>query len=207
MGRIQDFLAAALAEQVWTFRMTAVGLIEVVNQACRTVARFKDDRERAMATDGLGLLGVAHPLVASQLAKWRSTPLEGLGSELRQAGDESGVLRWWMCEGWSGVRTHDTNLTHTRFPGARLRPIGHPPANDISVTASVQFPNAAPHGTQRCPMSGPDRLAPDKPRQVQAIQGIGRLAVSPALPRKNKIAYTEPPVVGNEVASQTLDGS
>ena len=28
--------------------------------------------------------------------------------------------------GWGGIRTHDTLLTYTHFPGARLRPLGHP---------------------------------------------------------------------------------
>ena len=30
--------------------------------------------------------------------------------------------------GWGGIRTHDTLLTYTHFPGARLRPLGHPSA-------------------------------------------------------------------------------
>ena len=72
VGRIHDFLASALAEQGWTLRKALDGLFEVADQAGAMVARFTDDRERAIATDGLGLLGLDHPLVASQLAKWRS---------------------------------------------------------------------------------------------------------------------------------------
>ena len=37
---------------------------------------------------------------------------------------ESGVH--FETGGWSGIRTHDTLLTYTHFPGARLRPLGHP---------------------------------------------------------------------------------
>jgi hypothetical protein len=98
VGRIHDFLAAALAEQGWTLRKAADGLFEVVDQAGTTVARFTDDRERAMATDGLGLLGLDHPLVASQLVKWRGTPPERLGSSVRQGGGEGAVLCWWLFE-------------------------------------------------------------------------------------------------------------
>jgi hypothetical protein len=100
VGRIHDFLAAALAEQGWTLRKAADGLFEVTDQAGTTVARFTDDRERAMATDGLGLLGLDHPLVASQLTKWRSTPPERLGSSVRQAGGEGAVLCWWLFYRW-----------------------------------------------------------------------------------------------------------
>jgi hypothetical protein len=98
VGRIHDFLAAALAEQGWTLRKAADGLFEVADQAGATTARFTDDRERAMGTGGLGLLGLDHPLVASQLAKWRSTPAERLGAGVHQAGSEAAVLSWWLFE-------------------------------------------------------------------------------------------------------------
>ncbi len=99
VGRIHDFLGAALAEQGWALRKVAGDLFEVINDAGAVVARFTDDRERAMATDGLGLLGLDHPLVASQLAKWRSTPAEQLGSSVRKAEEEAAaVLCWWHFE-------------------------------------------------------------------------------------------------------------
>jgi hypothetical protein len=81
-----------------TLRKASDGLFEVSDQAGAIVARYTDDRERAMATDGLGLLGLDHPLVASQLAKWRSTPPEHLGSSVRQGGGEPTVLCWWLFE-------------------------------------------------------------------------------------------------------------
>lgn len=80
MGRIHDFFAVALAEQGWALRKSAVGLFQVVDQTGTAVARFTDDRERALATDGLALLRLDHPLVASQMAKWRSTPPKRLSS-------------------------------------------------------------------------------------------------------------------------------
>ncbi len=33
--------------------------------------------------------------------------------------------------GESGIRTHDTVLPYTRFPGVRLRPLGHPSAEIV----------------------------------------------------------------------------
>ena len=87
MGRIHDFFAVALAEQGWALRKSAVGLFQGVDQTGTAVAGITDDRERAMATGGLGLLGLDHPLVASQLAKWRSTPPKRLSSRERHTGD------------------------------------------------------------------------------------------------------------------------
>jgi hypothetical protein len=94
VGRIHDFFAVALAEQGWALRKSAVGLFQVVDQTATAVARFTDDRERAMAMDGLWLLELDHPLVASQLAKWRSTPPKRLSSSESQTGGWSTVLRW-----------------------------------------------------------------------------------------------------------------
>ena len=120
MGRIHDFFAVALAEQGWALRKSAVGLFQVVDQTGTAVARFMDDSEWAMAADGLGLLWLDPPLVASQLAKWRSTPPERLSSSERQTGGWSTVLRWWLFEGRSGARNHDSLLKYRQFPGARL---------------------------------------------------------------------------------------
>jgi len=120
VGRIHDFFAVALVEQGWALRKSAVGLFQVVDQTGTAVARFMDDSEWAMAADGLGLLWLDPPLVASQLAKWRSTPPERLSSSERQTGGWSTVLRWWLFEGRSGARNHDSLLKYTQFPGARL---------------------------------------------------------------------------------------
>jgi predicted RNA-binding protein with PIN domain len=87
VGRIHDFFAVALAEQGWALRKSAVGLFQGVDQTGTAVARFTDDRKRAMATDGLGLLRLDHRLVASQLAKWRRTPPKRLSSSERHTGD------------------------------------------------------------------------------------------------------------------------
>ena len=193
MGRIHDCFAVALAEQGWALRKSAVGLFQVVDQTGTAVARITDDRERAMATGGLGLLGLDHPLVASQLAKWRSTPPKRLSSSERQTGGWSTVLRWWLFEGRSGARNHESLLTFTQFPGARLRPPGHPSTYDTSVTASVPFSNAAPYATQRCHISSQDRLAPDKPWQVHAIQELRCLWSIASRPQEKQDCIHEAP--------------
>ncbi len=98
VGRVHDFLSAALTEQGWRVGKTDDGLFEVRDQSGATIARFTDDRDRAMATDGLGLLGLDHPLVAEQLAKWRATPPERLGAGARPDGGERAVVCWWLVE-------------------------------------------------------------------------------------------------------------
>ena len=54
--------------------------------------------------------------------------------------------------GWSGIRTHDTLLTYTHFPGARLRPLGHPSATgplirlvSVACPALSQFSRSSPN--------------------------------------------------------------
>ena len=42
--------------------------------------------------------------------------------------------------GWGGIRTHDTLLTYTHFPGARLRPLGHPSSKIPALVTSCGFP-------------------------------------------------------------------
>jgi hypothetical protein len=96
--RLHDFLGTAVAEQGWKLGKTADGLFEVSDQSGTITARFTDDRDRAMATDGLALLGLDYPLVTEQLAKWRATPPERLGACVRPEGGERGVVCWWFVE-------------------------------------------------------------------------------------------------------------
>lgn len=96
--RLHDFLGTAVAEQDWKLGKTANGLFEVSDQNGAIVARFTDDRDRAMATDGLALLGLDYLVVTEQLAKWRTTPPERLGACVRPEGGERAVVCWWFVE-------------------------------------------------------------------------------------------------------------
>ena len=50
--------------------------------------------------------------------------------------------------GWGGIRTHDTLLTYTHFPGARLRPLGHPSCGRAFL---ISIPSPKPDSTfMRC---------------------------------------------------------
>jgi len=98
VGRIRDFLSSALAEQGWKLEEADTTLFKVTDQNGETIAQFTDDRDRAMSTDGLGLLGLDHPLVAELLAKWRATPPEHLGAAVRSDGGEEAVVCWWLVE-------------------------------------------------------------------------------------------------------------
>ena len=56
----------------------------------------------------------------------------GIGRAEREVHFETG--------GWSGIRTHDTLLTYTHFPGARLRPLGHPSLKCPTLVPSFGVP-------------------------------------------------------------------
>ena len=85
-------------------------------------AHFSDDRERAMATDGLALLGLDHPLVAEQIAKWRTTAAEQLGASVRADGGDSAAVSWWAADATTPQgdrRAHLVALTITTS-GSRI---------------------------------------------------------------------------------------
>ena len=91
-------MGTAVAELDWKLSNALDGLFEVSDQSGAVFARFTDDRDRAMATDGLALLGLDYPLVTEQLAKWRTTLPERLGACVRPEGSERAVVCWWFVE-------------------------------------------------------------------------------------------------------------
>ena len=65
-----------------------------------------------------------------------------IGPQTRRRGGNPGLRSCWVsaeCRtwvetgGWGGIRTHDTFLTYTHFPGARLRPLGHPSCTGLDA--------------------------------------------------------------------------
>src|SRR3990170_3809116 len=47
------------------------------------------------------------------------------GEQLRVQVCPAFALPRFLSGGESGIRTHDALITHTHFPGVRLRPLGH----------------------------------------------------------------------------------
>ena len=141
VGRIHDFLNAALSEQGWTLRKTADELFEVCDRSGVTIARFTDDRERAMATDGLGLLGLDHPLVAEQLAKWRDTAAEQLGAGVRRDEDSPAVVCWWLIEAATpkGDRKTQVLVLAVTTSGGRVMTFERQPERLLDGPASNGF--------------------------------------------------------------------
>jgi hypothetical protein len=145
VGRIHDFLNAALSEQGWTMRKTADDLFEVCDRGGVTIARFTDDRERAMATDGLGLLGLDHPLVSEQLAKWRDTPAEQLGAGVRRDEDSPAVVCWWLVEAATpkGDRKTQVLALAVTTTGGRAMTLERQPERLLDGEPSIGFLNFA----------------------------------------------------------------
>lgn len=110
VGRIHDFLGAAFTEQGWTLRKTGDGLFEACDESGAILARFTDDRDRAVGTDGLGLLGLDHPLVAQQLMRWRATAPEYLGASVRCDDCEPAIVCWWLVEATASGGERKTQL-------------------------------------------------------------------------------------------------
>ena len=76
--------------------------------------------------------------------------------------------------GGSGIRTHETLLTSTHFPGVRLRPLGHPSGSGRGLAAENRH---------RRPVRQPDAdRRPNSPPRRPARAAKGRCRRRPKLP-------------------------
>ena len=64
-------------------------------------------------------------LVASDLAPGTYFDGQNLYLQVSDSGTKSWLFRYGYLGGESGIRTHGTLLTYTRFPSVRLKPLGH----------------------------------------------------------------------------------
>jgi hypothetical protein len=75
--------------------------------------------------------------------------------------------------GWGGIRTHDTLLTYTHFPGARLRPLGHPSkAQEPRPVCRTAASRAADHSQ---PPGGGQPTSPAQPRNQRGCRRSGSM--------------------------------
>lgn len=99
MDRLQHFLALALAEQGRRLVPVEPKVLEIRDGEERLFGRIATDREHARATEGLELLGLDHPLVQAELARWRGLPPEEVGTAVAAPVNVApGVLSWWLVD-------------------------------------------------------------------------------------------------------------
>jgi superfamily II DNA or RNA helicase len=113
MNRLRQFVALAMAEQGRRLVPVSETVFEIRDGEDRLFGRYTTDREEARAAEGLELLGIDHPLVQQELARWRSEPPESLGCAVARPFETPGVLTWWVVDvaGKGGeTRSHVVSL-------------------------------------------------------------------------------------------------
>lgn len=125
MGRLVDFLSAALPERGLTVVSTNPETVELVGVDGTRKTRFTLDREVATENDGLDLMGLDHPVVQEELGRWRGLPPEELGVALQGSGFGQGTLSVWVVEASNSSGERQTiiqviavNLEGQRIPAA-----------------------------------------------------------------------------------------
>lgn len=125
MGRLVNFLSSAVSNQ--NFRLVNVDdqTVELITSEGTLKTRFTLDRDTATGSNKYDLMGLDHPLLQEELARWRSVPPESLGVALEGIGHGPAVLTIWMIvtsnsagEHRSAIQAIAVNLEGTRLPAA-----------------------------------------------------------------------------------------
>ena len=69
LGRLRDFLNVALQERGQRLKSVGDHLFELRDSGPTPLARFTDDRDKAISIEGLELLGLDHPIVQEALGR------------------------------------------------------------------------------------------------------------------------------------------
>jgi SNF2 family DNA or RNA helicase len=122
MGRLVDFLSAALPERGLTVVTTNPETVELVGADGTRKTRFTLDREVATENDGLDLMGLDHPVVQEELGRWRGLPPEELGVAMQGSGFGQGTLSIWVVEASnsSGERQTTIQVIAVNLEGQRI---------------------------------------------------------------------------------------
>ncbi len=94
LGALDRFVAEAARQQGGRLEPLGDGLSRLLDPDGSPVAVFCHNRDRAVADEGLSLMGLDHPAVEGWLKAFRDLPAEELGVSVRSPGKE-GVLSLW----------------------------------------------------------------------------------------------------------------
>jgi hypothetical protein len=164
LDRLVRFLAAAVADLQQKLVKVDDATFDLVTAAGARSARFTLNREAATNQDDLQLMGLDHPVVQDELARWRSVPPEDVGIAVSGDVDEPVLLSLWMVEAsvGKGERRVVVQPIAVKHDGSRV------PAAERLYEKYLQAPPASP------------TLAPE-----QRIELFARV-VEPALQRELK---------------------
>lgn len=123
MGRLVEFLSSSALSRSQRVIKVDEKTVDLVASDGSLKARFTLDRETATGNDKFDLMGLDHPVLQDELARWRSVPPESLGVAVEGNGVGPAVLSIWMVETSnsagehrSSVQTIAVSIEGTRMP-------------------------------------------------------------------------------------------
>lgn len=94
LGALDRFAAEAARDEGGRLEPAVEGLSRLLDPSGAVSAIFCHDRDRALADEGLALMGLDHPLIEAWMRSARETAPESLGVSVRVPG-KAGVLSLW----------------------------------------------------------------------------------------------------------------
>jgi len=98
MDRLVRFMSTAVADRQQRMVKVDDETYDLVTVNGSRRVRFTLNRDKAMSSDDLELMGLDHPLVQEELGMWRSVMPEEIGIAVEGAIDEPIFLSFWMVE-------------------------------------------------------------------------------------------------------------
>ncbi|ACF44339.1 DEAD/DEAH box helicase [Pelodictyon phaeoclathratiforme] len=102
LDRIVRFLSAALLERQQKLVRIDEQTYDLIAEDGNRQVRFTLNRNAATAQDELELLGLDHPIIQSELTRWRSLPPEAIGIAVTADLDAPALLSIWIVETTTG---------------------------------------------------------------------------------------------------------
>lgn len=122
LDRLLRFMSMSVAEKQQKLVKLNEETYELVTLQGSIRARFTLNRDTATSEDGLELMGLDHPLVQEELARWRSLPPEELGFAVFGDAGSPVILSLWRVESSSskGERRVTVQSIAVKQDGARV---------------------------------------------------------------------------------------
>lgn len=103
MERLLKFLKASLVDENFHIVKTDENLIEIQNDSGAVKSVLTLDREVALSSDNIELLGLDHPLIQQELKRWKEIPPEEVGAAVNGNGRGPALISIWHVESVNGA--------------------------------------------------------------------------------------------------------
>jgi superfamily II DNA or RNA helicase len=98
MDRLVNFLSLSLVDRQRKIVKLDDESFEIVSSDGAAKVRFTLNRDIATNRDDIELIGLDHPLVQEELARWRGVPPESIGLAVKADSGEPALLSLWLVE-------------------------------------------------------------------------------------------------------------